>query len=336
MDMDKYYPYNSIGSDRLHDADDLARLMKALLTDGVAMKDAADLQVLAAGDFDVTVKAGTCVNEGRVGVNESDKTLTIAAPYAGADRIDRIVARSDFANRKSTLVYLQGEPASSPVAPDLKDDVDGHDIPLAQIAVTSGAGAVSQAMITDERELSGIIVPGNLSTLRTQMQTEFDEWFATVVATLDGDTAGNLLNLINTLDAAVVKYNEAQSRTEAEKKQARDNVGAESAAVLLWENASPTSAFAAQTISLDLSEYGAVRILAIDHTDNRNVAVDIMIPLALGTGNLCGVRPGEYPFYRSCTVDSAGCTFAGGYVGDYATPQSSNLYGVPYRIYGIK
>lgn len=223
MDMDSYYPYNSIGSDRMHDADDLARLMKALLTNGVAMKDATNLQVVAAGDFNVTVKTGSCINEGRVGVNESEKAFTIAAPYAGADRIDRIVSRADYANRKSTLIYLQGTPASSPEAPALKDDVDGHDIPLARISVASGTAAINQGMITDERITSGLVVPGNLEAWLTQVQTalqetssamttslgawitgkqtDFNTWFAGVQSALAGDTAGNLLNLINTYKA---------------------------------------------------------------------------------------------------------------------------------------
>ncbi len=219
MDMDKYYPFNAISGDRTHDADDLARILKALISNGVAMVNATDMQVVAAGDFDVTVGTGCCVAEGRLGVNTSEKTFTIAAPYAGADRIDRIVARADYANRKMTLVYVQGVPASSPVAPDLQNNADGFDIPLAQIAVASGAASITQSVITDERTACGLVVPNHLeewlaqtkalleedtaemldglSTWTTAQQSAFEAWFATIQNTLDGDTAGNLLNLIN-------------------------------------------------------------------------------------------------------------------------------------------
>jgi len=218
MDMDKYYPYNSVGGDRLHDADDLARILKALITTGVAMKSATALQVLAVGDFNVTVKAGTCVIEGRIGVNGSDKSMTIAAPYAGADRIDRIVVRAGYSNRKTILLYIQGSPGSTPVAPALKNDSDGFDISLARIAVSRTAASLSQAVIIDERPVSGMVVPSNIeawiaqvvgalndykdqqqssfSGWRTARQADFTTWFATIQNTLGADVAGNLLNLI--------------------------------------------------------------------------------------------------------------------------------------------
>ncbi len=196
MDMDKYYPYNSLGSDRVHDADDLARILRALITDGVAMASATHMQVVAAGNFNVTVKAGTMVVQGRIGVNESDKTFTIAAPYAGADRIDRIVSRADYANRKSILLYLQGTPASTPLPPALKDDADGYDAKLAQIYVSKTAAMITQAAITDERAQSGIVIPGNLDTMLLQMQAKFNEWFTLAKDTLGEDAAGNLMNLI--------------------------------------------------------------------------------------------------------------------------------------------
>jgi hypothetical protein len=197
MDMDRYYPYNSVGSDRLHDADDLARILKALISDGVAMVNAAALQVQAAGAFNVTVKAGTCVVQGRIGISDSDKTFTVPAPFAGLDRIDRIVARADYANRKTTLVYVQGSPASTPAAPTLKNDADGYDIPLARIAVSKSAASITQAAITDGRVLCGIVIPTGYEALFSQMQNAFTSWFAGIQSVLDSNTAGNLLNLIN-------------------------------------------------------------------------------------------------------------------------------------------
>jgi hypothetical protein len=106
--------------------------------------------------------------------------------------------------------------------------------------------------------------------------------------------------------------------------------------ILLWTNSAPASAFAAQTVGLDLTGYAAVRVLAIDHTDNGDISCDITVPLALGKGNLCGVRPALYPFYRQFTVNTAGVTFATGYVGNYGSPMASAQYAVPYRIYGVR
>ncbi len=198
MDMDNYYPYNAIAGDRTHDADDLARIIAAVLTTGVIMVNAADLKVLAAGDFNVTVKAGKCVIEGRIGINSGDKTFTLNAPFDGLDRIDRIVARADYAGRKTTLLYVAGTPAEAPEPPALKADPEGFDIPLAKISVASSAATITQDVITDERVKSGFVVPENMEVLFSQLQATFDIWFATARNTLGEDSAGNLLNMINT------------------------------------------------------------------------------------------------------------------------------------------
>lgn len=208
MDMDRYYPYNAIAGDRLHDADDLAQIIRALFSDGVVMVAATDLQVQAATAFSVTVKAGTCIVGGRIGVNLTDKTVTVAAPYVGLNRIDRIVARADYANRKTTIQYLQGEPASTPVAPTLKDDADGFDLLLAQIAVSNSAVSIGQDVITDERVMAAPLIPSSLAALlaqqrealrvlRVEEQAEFVTWFQELEVTLSGEQYANLMNLLN-------------------------------------------------------------------------------------------------------------------------------------------
>ena len=71
-------------------------------------------------------------------------------------------------------------------------------------------------------------------------------------------------NAQSTADNAV-SYAEAQTLTTAQKKQARDNIGADW--TLMWQNASPTSAFAAQTVSISLSDYDDVLIVYRRTTD---------------------------------------------------------------------
>ncbi len=208
MDMDRYYPYNAIAGDRNHNADDLAQIIRALFSDGVVMVSATDLQVQAASGFTVTVKAGRCFVGGRIGVNLTDKTVTVAPPFVGMNRIDRIVSRADYANRKTTIEYLQGSPASTPVAPALKDDADGLDTPIAQITVSNGAVSIGQDVITDERVMAAPLVPSSLDALlaqqrealrvlRVEEQAEFMTWFQELEVTLSGEQYANLMNLLN-------------------------------------------------------------------------------------------------------------------------------------------
>jgi len=185
VDMDKYYPYNSIGGDRVHDANDLAIIMGSLLTDGVMMTSATAMQIIAGPtSFAVTMKAGKCVVRGRLGVITGDKNITINNPSA-ANRIDRIVARADYLNRKTTYEYRVGTPGSTPVAPALKNDETAFDIPIARIRVNAGVSAIAQSDITDERPSCGIVTPGDVA-----------EWIELIRGALAEDTAGNLLNMI--------------------------------------------------------------------------------------------------------------------------------------------
>ncbi len=61
--------------------------------------------------------------------------------------------------------------------------------------------------------------------------------------------------------ADFVSFAEDQtSRTDAEKAQARDNIGAEKPWVKVWENASPESNFAEQDVAINLSGYSELLI----------------------------------------------------------------------------
>lgn len=194
--MDKYYPYNAVNGDRTHDADDLAKIIQAMITDGVELVTGEMMQVTEATGFDVTVKPGTCIVQGRIGIIESNKTLSVPAPSSALDRIDIVAARADYTERMTKLVYLTGTPASTPTAPALKNDVYGYDIPLAEIRVNKNATKITQANITDRREACSFIIPKNTDAFFAQLRTAFDEWFETAKNTLDGDAAGNLLNRI--------------------------------------------------------------------------------------------------------------------------------------------
>lgn len=100
---------------------------------------------------------------------------------------------------------------------------------------------------------------------------------------------------------------------------------------LLWTNSSPTSAFGAQTVSLDLSSYQMVLVMARVSTDYSGIFSNINTVgttgwLAGGWGSLNNV------FHREYTVSTTGIYFYGGY---YKTSYNTS-YVVPYQIYGIR
>lgn len=60
--------------------------------------------------------------------------------------------------------------------------------------------------------------------------------------------------------AGFVSFATAQTLTDVQKSQARANIGADRPWALIWTNPNPSSDFAAQTVSLDLSAYAEIRV----------------------------------------------------------------------------
>ena len=108
---------------------------------------------------------------------------------------------------------------------------------------------------------------------------------------------------------------------------------------LLWENASPTSAFAAQTIALDLSEYSFVLVATTSWAPVFRLAMvgkwaeiqDILDINASYSGYIYGCK-------RGFNVLTTGITFEAAYykAANSTTSKLVNDRHIPYKIYGIK
>lgn len=114
---------------------------------------------------------------------------------------------------------------------------------------------------------------------------------------------------------------------------ATGTIGRNSNMVLLWTNSAPTSAFAAQTISLDLSAYEEVCIeyangttLDIYYQDYCRVGVSARLTYLAGS-NTFSIS------HRQANVGSSGVQFLGGIQGGSS---GNNSICIPTRIYGIK
>ena len=128
---------------------------------------------------------------------------------------------------------------------------------------------------------------------------------------------------------------------------ARSNLGLSGAQIktLLWTNASPSSQFANQTLSLSLSEYDAVEIEYCYGSSYTN---------AVGTGiykknytqqyMTChgDIKPNTTGFYisqRYATVTASGIIFGKGIYKNISASTKgaeSNNHCIPLKIYGIK
>lgn len=113
---------------------------------------------------------------------------------------------------------------------------------------------------------------------------------------------------------------------------------------LLWENASPTSNFASQTISMDLSEYDAIMLLTRRSTTVHDIGFGISVfghrGFAQNLALYTEVSAGVLICGREFTPSASGIVINGGvYKFSNIAMTACNFddsYAIPYRIYGIK
>ena len=115
---------------------------------------------------------------------------------------------------------------------------------------------------------------------------------------------------------------------------------------LLWTNPSPTTAFVAQTVPLDLSNYDAVKIVAL-FVENTNSSFVTELPVGsedraisyfyLNTTNTTNASTFLNGCSRTASVSTTGITFGKGqmiYIGNSYVDWNNRA--IPWKIYGIK
>lgn len=201
--------------DRAEEATFFAKYFSQFITNGVFANPSTNLQVLASEGMKLIVDVGVCFINGYMGWAETAEEFELAESGT-QPRIDRIVARLDLVDRTINLFVKQGNELGNPVPPELQRNYDIYEIALADVRVNGNAVEIKQENITDLRldtELCGVVVNQldhvDTTTIFNQYQDwfknitsnaiiAFNDWFQTIQDILDSDTAGHLLNLINT------------------------------------------------------------------------------------------------------------------------------------------
>lgn len=103
---------------------------------------------------------------------------------------------------------------------------------------------------------------------------------------------------------------------------------------LLWTNPSPTTAFATQTVSLDLTDYNYVYIIAKATTGEAYYS-SFIVKVGGAEQLICVAT--TYLRKRNASVTASGVTFDGGYnQSSVSTWEGNTSSAIPYQIYGIR
>lgn len=210
--MVTYGFFNSVDGDRRYTADQMSNYFKGLISDGVYEGLGSALVVTAGDGMTVNVGTGRAIIDCKWINLDGVESLPISPASPTQARYTAVVIRLDRENRQMVLTTVDGEPAASPVMPEIGDD----ELCLAMVYVTANAVSISQVNITDMRGsqyclwVTGLIDQLDTSTLFLQWQTAFDEWFSALTGrlqvntyiqeyhrsvTLDGSTTIVILNM---------------------------------------------------------------------------------------------------------------------------------------------
>ncbi|KEI96552.1 hypothetical protein N496_15290 [Clostridium botulinum A2B3 87] len=184
--MIKSFPFDAVidqngTPDRVYLAEDFARYFAKFIGTGVYPNPATGLQVVAIdSDMRIRIKKGDGYILGRDFENTDDYIIQLDVADGVLSRIDRVVLRLDYLDRKIKPILKKGNYASSPVAKSLQRDADAYEIALADVYVKNGVISIMQSNITDLRlnkELCGIVHGVIQQADTTEIFRQYQAWF---------------------------------------------------------------------------------------------------------------------------------------------------------------
>lgn len=273
--------YDSLNSDRQYNAKQMSSIFDGIIRDGIFASIGTAMVVQATTGLTVNVGIG------RAWFNHTwtynDAILPLVAPEAEVilDRIDAVVLEIDATDevRNNTIKFVSGTPASTPSNPTLISTERVHQYPLCYIYRAAGSTAITAANITNMVGTTATpFVTGPLSVisineLLTQWESEFDDWFETVQNTLGSDVAGNLLNLITTL------------QTKTKNILAQHQINAFSLPASSWVFSSENLRYEASIANTGLTENSRVHVVLDDSFKGKH-AIYALDPVS-GSLTLC-------------------------------------------------
>lgn len=313
---------------------------------------------------------------GKVAALKVPETLNMGIANGTYPRIDVIALRFSVNSNETTVVLKQGTPASNPARPAITRTGDIYELYLASVYRPAGATSITAANITDLRLDSSVcglmadsVTSIDTTLINAQINGFVSDWntksnasissFETKADKLVEDTQAAVDDIVGGTDVMLKSEWTSNGIIPSSKIDtgtipiSKGGTGATTAAAalaalggtsidLLWTNASSSSVFASQEITLDLQKY---EFLLIEHSGSgltwcELLAIGIVCTLTETTH--IGVSPdteAPYIFGRRTTSTLTSITFRDCYLritGNSGYISKENNYCKPLKIYGIK
>ena len=338
------YPLNNID----YTAED-AELFHCTRTSGIWAEDGFPISVTGA-DNNVTIGKGIAwINNkefsGKVAALKSAEVLDLGIANSTYPKIDIIAIQFNANNNKTNVIVKKGTPATNPVRPAIVRTGAIYELYLASIYRPAGATAVTASNITDlrmDKTVCGLMADSVTSVDTSAIDAQVKALIANLEAEIQGvkDTSGLMFESEWVNNGTIPVSKGGTGATTAE--EALHALGGVSIKKL-WQNARPTSNFAAQTISLNLSEYDFVEVVYKTSTSSKHQIIE---RCEIGAGiraerfyNPTSTSTVLKNMYRGGDgASTSGYNFGDAYLKTANATDSTkdNSYIIPYKIYGIK
>lgn len=199
------YPLDNIE----YTAEDV-QLFHAARTPGIFNATGKDLQVKATGGLGLSISPGVAFlltgTDALGGFTYANKAVEImnASTPGSTRRYDYISVRYTKADNTALLTYVVGTGST----PTPVRNTSIYEIIIAIIDIPANASQITQSNINDVRlnpKYCGLVVDGTDRVPVEGLQAQFETFMQTLQASLSGNVAGNLLNLINNVDTHTLK-----------------------------------------------------------------------------------------------------------------------------------
>lgn len=174
------FPFNSIGGDRRYKAEEFRQYFALLFCNGIFYKNANALKVVQGEGMTVQLNTGAAWADGCGYINTAPLSFTLDTADGALNRIDRIVLRCDYKERRYYAAVKKGTYSAQPTAPSIQRDADAYEQAIADIYVAKGAISITQANIADTRlntELCGIVTGTVQQADTTEIFNQFEAYF---------------------------------------------------------------------------------------------------------------------------------------------------------------
>ena len=194
--------FNAVNNDRVYNAEQMSNIFEGLITDGVYESVGNKLAVSPSSGMGVQIGSGRGWFKKRWVDNSAPYQLTLEASDVTLNRYCAVCVRVDTTDAvRSAVPYLKySDYATNPVKPTMTRTETVNEYCLAYVYIPAGSSAVTAANIEDTRGnnelcgwVTGLIEQLSTTTLFSQWEAIFNDWFTKFIGTISEDAEAKLV-----------------------------------------------------------------------------------------------------------------------------------------------